>query len=100
MKANVLKYIGSFSGSEAKGVVFPRGVPVLVGDTKLYESLVTQPDFAESNLQELEEYGAANPVAVQTEADGVMPAVPLVETEPEVAVVAVVEKKVNPEEDN
>lgn len=69
MKANVLKYVGNFSGSEAKGVVFPRGVPVLVGDTSLYESLKTQPDFVESSLKELEEY---NSVATKPETKGVV----------------------------
>lgn len=72
MKPNVLKYIGAFSGSEAKGLVFPRNVPVLVGDTALYESLKTQPDFEESSLQELESYEV---VPAKTELDGVMPAV-------------------------
>ena len=67
MKANVLKYVGSFSGSEAKGVVFPRGVPVLVGDTALYESLKTQPDFVESSLQELEEYNSGAPATTGPE---------------------------------
>jgi len=58
MKANVLKYIGEFSGAEAKNVQFPKDVPVLITDTVLFDSLKDQSDFVQSSLAELEEYGA------------------------------------------
>lgn len=73
MKVNVLKYVGTFSGSEAKDVVFPRGVPVIVTDSKLYESLITQPDFVASDLAELEAHSnaetAVTPEPVVTSAE-------------------------------
>lgn len=59
MKQHVIKYIGAFSGAEAKGVPLLKGVPTPVSRA-LFESLIAQPDFAESSLAELAEFESAS----------------------------------------
>lgn len=71
----VIKYTGRFGSAEAQGIVFPVGVPMIVDNNSLAASLVAQPDFTESSLEELEKHGTEKPAAATPAAPKVATAV-------------------------
>ncbi|GAA5500460.1 hypothetical protein Dxin01_00181 [Deinococcus xinjiangensis] len=72
----VIKYVGVYSGAEGASLKFYKNVPTIVERDSVANSLLAQPDFVLSSIEELQSY---KPAPAESEAPAPVPA-PVKET--------------------